>query len=208
MTALARGSNMAITSVTKNVLYVNLTNHCTNRCGFCAREGSGGKNFTDIKPERESTLSEVIADLSAYNLDNFNEIVFRGCGHGEPACRLYDMLETCKMLRERTTTPIKVETNGQASMIYKEDTAVHFKGLVDTVSINLMAADADTYMKLCQPKFGEDAFIGVIKFAREVSKYVPNVILTVYRGTISDADIERCSGIASELGAGFVVRDI
>ncbi len=199
---------MAITSVTKNVLYVNLTSHCTNRCVFCTRESSGGRNFSDTKPEKESSLSEVIADLSAYNLDNFNEIVFRGCLCGEPACRLYDMLETCKMLRERTSTPIRVETNGHASMIFKEDTAQMFRGLVDTVAINLIAADSDTYMKLCQPKFGEDAFIGVIKFARDVSKYVPNVILTVFRGTISDADIERCSGIAAELGARFVVRDI
>ncbi len=200
--------DMVITSVVKNVLYVNLTSHCTNRCGFCSRESSGGRNFPDMKSEKEPTLSEVIADLSSYNLDNFSEIAFRGCGIGEPACRLYDMFETCKMLRERTSTPIRVETNGHASMIYKEDTAPLFKGLVDTVAINLIAADSDTYMKLCQPKFGEDAFIGVIKFARDVSKYVPNVILTVYRGIISDADIERCSGIAAELGAGFVVRDI
>ncbi len=199
--------DMAITSVVKNVLYVNLTNHCTNRCVFCARENPGVMNHGD-KSERESTLAEVIADLGAYNLDNFNEIVFRGCGHGEPACRLYDMLETCKMLRERTSTPIRVETNGHASMILKEDVAQLFRGLVDTVSINLIAADSDTYMKLCQPKFGEDAFFGVIKFARDVSKYVPNVVLTVFRGTLSDADIERCSGIAAELGAGFVVRDI
>ncbi len=199
---------MVITSVNKNVLYVTLTNHCTNRCGFCSREIPGGRNFPDMKSEKEPTLSEVIADLSSYNLDNFSEIVFRGCGQGEPACRLYDMLETCKMLRERTSTLIRVETNGHASMIFKEDTAPLFRGLVDVVAINLIAADSDTYMKLCQPKFGEDAFTGVIKFARDVSKYVPSVILTVFRGTLSDADIERCSNIAAELGAGFVVRDI
>lgn len=196
---------MVITYVIKNNLYVNLTNHCTNKCEFCIRDSSHSDFISDLRLEREPTLQEIITDLSSYNLGKFNEIVF--CGAGEPTCRLYDMLETCKKLREMTTTPIRVNTNGHASMILEEDTAPMFKGLVDCVSISLNAADADTYMKLCHPKFGEDAFIGVIKFAREVSKYVPNVVLTVVRGTISDADIERCSGIAAEIGAKFRIRD-
>ena len=166
---------MVITYVVKNALYVNLTNHCTNRCEFCYREYSHPEVFPNLRLEREPTLQEVIADLFSYNLGNFSEIVFSG--GGEPTCRLYDMLETCKKLREVTSTPIKVNTNGQASMILKEDTAPAFKGLVDCVSISLNAADSDTYMKLCHPKFGEDAFMGVLKFAREISKYVPRVEL-------------------------------
>ena len=188
---------MVITYVVKNALYVNLTNHCTNRCEFCYREYSHPEVFPNLKLEREPTLQEVIADLFSYNLGNFSEIVFSG--GGEPTCRLYDMLETCKKLREVTSTPIKVNTNGQASMILKEDTAPAFKGLVDCVSISLNAADSDTYMKLCHPKFGEDAFMGVLKFAREISKYVPRVELTVVNG--------RCSGIAAEIGASFKIRE-
>ena len=137
---------MVITYVVKNALYVNLTNHCTNRCEFCYREYSHPEVFPNLKLEREPTLQEVIADLFSYNLGNFSEIVFSG--GGEPTCRLYDMLETCKKLREVTSTPIKVNTNGQASMILKEDTAPAFKGLVDCVSISLNAADSDTYMTL------------------------------------------------------------
>lgn len=196
---------MVITYVVKNALYVNLTNHCTNRCEFCYREYSHPEVFPNLRLEREPTLQEVIADLFSYNLGNFSEIVFSG--GGEPTCRLYDMLETCKKLREVTSTPIKVNTNGQASMILKEDTAPAFKGLVDCVSISLNAADSDTYMKLCHPKFGEDAFMGVLKFAREISKYVPRVELTVVNGTIPDSDIERCSGIAAEIGASFKIRE-
>ena len=197
---------MVITYVVKNALYVNMTNHCTNRCEFCYREYSHPEVFPNLRLEREPTLQEVIADLFSYNLGNFSEIVFSG--GGEPTCRLYDMLETSKKLREVTSTPIKVNTNGQASMILKEDTAPAFKGLVDCVSISLNAADSDTYMKLCHPKFGEDAFIGVIKFAREIVKYVPNVTMSVYRGTLSDTDEERCRIIAAEIGAKFTVRDM
>ncbi|MGN1346182.1 MAG: TatD family nuclease-associated radical SAM protein, partial [Eubacteriales bacterium] len=161
--------------------------------------------FADLRLEREPTFEEIIADLTSHNLNKFNEIVF--CGFGEPACRLYDMLSACRKLRELTTTPIRVNTNGHASLILKEDTAPMFRGLVDCVSVSLNAADSDTYMKLCHPKFGEDTFTGVIKFAREVVKYVPKVVLTAVRGTIPDADLERCAKIAADIGAGFRVRE-
>ncbi len=197
---------MVITYVIKNNLYINLTNHCTNRCEFCVRETAAAGIFADLRLEREPTLEEIIADVTSHNLNMFSEIVF--CGFGEPACRLYDMLSTCRVIRERSTTPIRVNTNGHASLIMKEDTAPAFRGLVDCMSISLNAADPDTYEKLCHPKFGEDTFSGVLKFAREAVKYVPNVVLTAVRGTISDTDMERCAQIAADIGAGFRVREL
>ncbi|MBQ4354589.1 MAG: radical SAM protein [Clostridia bacterium] len=198
---------MALTYVIKNSLYVNITNLCTNRCEFCVRDSANAPDlFKDLRLDREPTLAEIIADVSSHTLNNFSEIVF--CGYGEPTCRLYDMLETCKMIRERSNTPIRVNTNGHASMILAEDTAPAFRGLVDCVSISLNAADSDTYCRLCHPRFGENTFPGVVRFAREVSKYVPKVVLTVVRGTIPDADIDRCRKIASDIGAHFRVRDL
>ncbi len=198
---------MVITYVIKNCLYVNLTGRCTNRCVFCVREVAPGEPFPDLKLERDPTLAEIYADLSSYNtLNKFKEIVF--CGYGEPTCRLYDMLETCKFIREKTTVPIRVNTNGHASLILDEDTAPMFKGLVDYVSISINAADPETYNKICRPRFGEDTFSGVVKFAREVVKYVPNVVLTVVRGTIPDDDVERCAAIAESIGAKFRVREM
>lgn len=196
---------MVITYVIKNSLYVNITNHCTNRCEFCIRDRAVTEPFVNLKLEREPTFQEIIADLSTYKLDQFDEIVF--CGYGEPTCRLYDMLAVCRTLREVTSTKIRVNTNGHASLILNEDTPPLFKGLVDVVSISLNAADSDTYMKLCHPKFGDDTFIGIMKFAREIVKYVPKVIFTVIEKTIPDSDIERCAQIAAEIGAGFRVRE-
>jgi len=117
------------------------------------------------------------------------------------------MLTICKKIREITDTPIRVNTNGHASMIMGEDTAPLFKGLVDSVSISLNAAESDTYVKLCHPKFGDDAYIGVLKFARDIIKYVPEVILSVNGESISAEDISRCADIAANIGAKFVVRD-
>ncbi len=182
-----------------------MTNHCTNRCVFCARDSAHSNGFVDLKLEREPTLGEVMADLSSYNLGIYSEIVFSG--GGEPTCRLYDMLAACKWLKEKTTTPIRVNTNGHASMILDEDTAPMFKGLVDRIRISLNAADSDTYTKLCHPRFGEDTFMGVLKFAREVARYVPEVTLTALRGALSDEDLDKCAKIATDIGASFEALD-
>jgi TatD family-associated radical SAM protein len=183
-----------------------LTNHCTNKCDFCIKERSNADfQITDLTFDREPSLDDILFEVSTLNLNQYKEIVF--CGYGEPTCRLYDMLTICKRIRELTTTPIRVNTNGHASLILGEDTAPLFKGLVDCVSISLNAADSDTYVSLCHPKFGEDAYVGVLKFAREIIKYVPEVYLTVNGEAISDADIARCAEIAANIGAKFLVRD-
>ncbi len=198
---------MALTYVLNNNLYVNITNLCTNRCAFCIRDAANQPPaFQELRLEREPTLQEIVAELAEHDLDAYSEIVF--CGYGEPTCRLYDMLETCKRIRERSTTPIRVDTNGHASMIAGEDTAPAFRGLVDCVSISLNAADSDTYCQVCHPRFGEDTFVGVVKFAREVIKYVPKVLFTVVEGILTDADVARCEQIAAGIGAGFKVRPL
>lgn len=192
--------------VIKNSLCINLTNHCTNKCEFCIKERiSTDLQIADLTFDREPSLDDVLFEVSTLNLNDYKEIVF--CGYGEPTCRLYDMLTICKRIRELTTTPIRVNTNGHASLILGEDTAPLFKGLVDCVSISLNAADSDTYVKLCHPKFGENAYVGVLKFAREIIKYVPDVYLTVNPEWLSQEDVARCAEIAANIGAKFLVRD-
>ena len=195
---------MVITYQIGSGLYVNITNHCTNRCEFCLRDKPQPEPYCNLFLERAPPLEEIVDDLLSYNLNSFEEIVF--CGYGEPTCRLFEILEICKRLRMFTQTPIRVNTNGHASLILKEDTPPLFAGLVDCVSISLNAADSDTYMKVCRPRFGEDTFAGVVKFAREVAKYVPSVVLSVVEGTIPEADIERCRDIATSVGATFRLR--
>ena len=195
---------MVITYNIKNSLYLNITNHCTNRCDFCIRDHGTGL-FANLKLEREPLLDEILDDVLSQNLHKYKEIVF--CGYGEPTCRLYDLLAVCKKLHEVTDTPIRLNTNGHASLISGEDTAPMFKGLIDVVSISMNAADPDTYYQLCHPKFGEDTYVGVLKFAREISKYVPKVVLTAVESTIQPDDVDRCRRIAADLGAEFRLRE-
>ena len=185
-------------------LYVNMTNLCTNKCTFCVRMRRSdifGNLWFDEEPSRE----EIFRAIVDAHPEIYSEIVF--CGFGEPTCRLYDMLTICKAIREKYDIPIRLNTNGHASLIMGEDTTPLFAGLFDTVSISLNAPDSETYNKLCVPKFGDDTFAGVLKFARDVAKVVPHVVLTAVRGTISEEDLKRCAEVVAGLGLEFRIRE-
>jgi len=183
-------------------LYINMTNRCSNDCGFCLRRlsdsvGDADSLWLDAEPTRE----EIYQDIQKHDLTEFSEIVF--CGYGEPTERLEDMLWICKRLRETGTQIIRLNTNGHASLIAGHDTAPMFSGLVDTVSISLNAADAAEYDEMCKPVFGTEGYYGMLDFALKVKEYVPNVILSVVGGT---TDVESCRKIADDMGLPLRVR--
>lgn len=197
---------MTITYTYKRGLYINITNLCTNRCTFCIiNNGDGVYGSASLRFEREPSREEIMAEIKNCDLSCYDEIVF--CGYGEPTCRLDDMLSVCRYIKETSSVPIRVNTNGHASMILGKDAAPMFSSLVDSVSVSLNAADTETYTKICRPKFGDDAYAGVLKFIRDISKYVPKVTVSVVGGTISDDQIKKCSQIANELQVDFRVRE-
>lgn len=79
---------------------------------------------------------------------------------------------------------------------------------MDTVSVSLNAADAESYQNICHSKFGKSAFYGMLDFAREVKKYVPEVLFSVVRTTIPESDVEKCKKIADEYGIRLRVREL
>lgn len=205
---------MTITYTYKKGLYLNITNKCTNRCTFCLREyGDTVYGSPSLRLEREPSYDEIIADLKyssvgeTHDLSVYDEIVF--CGYGEPTCRLYDMLKVCRYIKENSPTPIsiRVNTNGHASMITGDDTPPMFSGLVDIISISLNASDAKTYTEICHPKFGDETYTGLLKFIRDITKYVPKVVVSVVRGTLPDEQIPKCAQIADEFGVEFRIRE-
>ena len=195
-----------ITYSHKGALYVNMTNLCTNKCTFCLRSKTNGIFDELWYNGREPTREEILRSISNADPGRFSELVF--CGYGEPTCRLYDMLSICRTMRDDyPELPIRLDTNGHASLIMKEDTVPLMAGLFDSVSVSLNAPDADTYNRICRPQFGEDTFEGVMKFVRDILKVIPKVTLTAVAGTLSKDDIERCRSIAAGLGVGFRLRE-
>ncbi|HYF81473.1 MAG TPA: TatD family nuclease-associated radical SAM protein [Clostridia bacterium] len=188
-----------ITYEIKDALYINLTNRCANSCSFCVRNQPEGIGV-DLWLRKEPSLEEILGDIK--NPENYSEIVF--CGYGEPLERLMEVIEICKELKKKGVR-IRINTNGQANLIWKRNVVPELKGLVDSVSISLNAKNAEDYVKLCRPEYGEEAYKAVLEFAKECVKYIPEVWLTVV-DVISAHDIELCRSIVCSMGAQFRVR--
>ena len=198
---------MTITYKVGSGLYVNITNRCTNACDFCIRQNGDGAYGSDpLWLEREPSISEIVADIEKNYTADFTELVF--CGFGEPTCRLFDMLEVCRAVREKLPhAKIRLNTNGQSDLIYNTDTAPLYEGCFDAVSISLNSASPEKYQAVCHSEFGEGSYAAILKFAREVKKYVPDVAFSVVRGFLSEDDIEVCQRIADEAGVRLRVRE-
>lgn len=188
-----------ITYEINDALYINLTNRCSNNCCFCVRNNPEGLGF-DLWLDKEPGVPEIIADMG--NPEKYKEIVF--CGYGEPLERPAEVVEICRYLKGKGVRT-RINTNGQANLIWKRNIVPELAGLVDSISISLNAKNAEDYVRLCKPEYGEEAYGAVLDFARECVKYLPEVWLTVV-DVISAHDIEICRNIAENTGARFRAR--
>lgn len=196
---------MTITYTTKDGVYINLTNRCSNSCGFCIRNNSDGVYGSgSLWLEREPEAREVIEDLKKYDLSVYGEVVF--CGYGEPTERLDTLLEVAAFVKGNYKIPVRINTNGHGSLINGYDITPRLKGLVDVVSVSLNTANAKDYVKLCKPEFGEEAYDGLIDFARKCVPCVKTVVLSVVDTTLSAEDVETCRKIAEDVGAVLKIR--
>ena len=78
-----------------------------------------------------------------------------------------------------------------------------FSESIDRISISLNASSAEEYNQLCKPVYGNDAYQGVLEFAKKVSVYVPETVLSIVDGT---ADVEQCRLIAEKMNLPLRVR--
>ncbi len=198
---------MTITYEFDGSLYVNFTNQCSNDCVFCLRNNQSTVNGEDnLWLEHEPSLDEIKADFKTRDMQQYEWVIF--CGYGEPLMRFDTCIETAKWLK--STYPhikIRINTNGQASMIEKRDITPEFDGIIDSISISLNAPDSKRYDELCKSVFGEAAFDGLLDFARRAKAYVPAVTLSIVDKDLTDADKEKCKSLAQECGVAFRIRE-
>lgn len=198
---------MTITYQVKDSVYVNLTNRCPCACTFCLRNNADGVfGSGSLWLEREPTVREIEDSLSGWDFGRFREIVF--CGYGEPTERLDALLDVAKFIRGRWPhVKIRVNTNGLSDLIAGAPTASRFAGLVDEVSISLNTDDPEEYLAMCRPKFGAEAYPAMLKFAGEVARFVPSVVMTVVGEPVTSPEKqERCRRICEGVGARLRVR--
>lgn len=197
---------MTITYEFEGSLYVNFTNRCSNDCSFCLRNNHDSVNNTDnLWFDREPTLEEIKADFKTRDMSNYEWVVF--CGYGEPLMRFDTCIETAKWLKEvYPFIKIRINTNGQASMIEKYDVTPKFEGIIDAISISLNAPTAEKYDKLCHSVFGEAAFEGLLSFATKAKDFVPSVTLSIVDHDLTADEIEECRRLADACGVSFRIR--
>ncbi len=196
---------MTITYPVKNGIYVNITNRCPCSCTFCLRHNGAGVFGSDsLWLEREPDVQEICESIDAWDLTQYSEVVF--CGYGEPAERLDDLLKVAAYIKSKSNIKIRINTNGLADLIWNERTAPKLKGLIDTVSISLNATNKEDYFKIVRPKFGIDSYDAMLRFTKDCTDYVPNVMMTVVDVVTSKEEQELCRKICESVGATLRVR--
>jgi TatD DNase family protein len=184
----------------RNSLYLNITNRCSNACGFCAkfRDFTVKGHWLQLDHEPDAAeVKQAIGDPTGYD-----EVVF--CGYGEPLLRLDLVKQVAAWLKERGIR-VRINTDGQANLVYGRNILPELAGLVDAVSVSLNAPDAETYQQLCRSRFGLKGYQAVKEFIREARGFIPSV--TASAVTVPGTDIEACRKVAEkELGVRFLER--
>lgn len=187
-------------------LYLNITNKCTCECIFCLRDFSDGVgDGENLRLSRDATSDEVIADLKKRDLSSYAEIVF--CGFGEPTENLDTLLEVGKFLKSVTSTPVRLDTNGLASLSHAKPVPPMLKGLIDIISISLNAPDANRYLELTNNIFGVSAFSALLDFAAGCKEYIPDVRFSIV-DVLSAEETEACKRIAADMAIPLRIREI
>jgi TatD family-associated radical SAM protein len=188
-----------------NGLYVNLTNRCSSSCTFCLRQSLDRVGQSDpLWLEREPELDEVKAAFARYDLASYDEIVF--CGFGEPTCRLTLLLATAAWLRTVCDLPLRLNTNGQGSLINGRDITGELAEVLDAVSVSLNHPDPERYRAIVRSRFGEEAYPAMLKFAADCAAKGLDVTMTTVETTISREEEQRCREICADLGVKYRIR--
>ncbi|MBR2743339.1 MAG: TIGR04100 family radical SAM protein [Clostridia bacterium] len=197
---------MTITYEVEDNLYLNITNACPCDCVFCIRNNGDGAYGSDpLWLDHEPSLAEITAALDERKLDKYAQIVF--CGYGEPTERADAMCETARLIKSRTKTPIRLNTNGLSDLINSRDIVPEIKGLIDIVSISLNAPDAAGYTKVTRPVYGEKAFDAMCAFAKRCRAAGIDTMFTVV-DIIPKEQIERSKELCQKLGIPLRIREM
>ncbi len=198
--------SMTLAYPVEDKLYINLTNRCPCACTFCIRNNGDGAYGSDpLWLDHEPVLSEMTAAIDNMNPNKFTEVVF--CGYGEPTEALELLCSTADYIKQNyPDIPTRLNTNGLSDLINKKPTAEMLKGRINTVSVSLNAGTKEEYLKVTRPKFGEESFEAMQRFACDCKGYVDKVMFTVV-DVIGESEIEAAKALSETLGIYLRVRE-
>lgn len=183
-------------------LYVNLTNRCTCSCYFCPRGGSTGGFISGhyLYLDQEPTSNQILEAIESEK--DFDEVVF--CGLGEPTLRLKELLMIAKKIKS-DGHKTRLDTNGHGSLINKTEVPPKLAGIIDKVSVSLNAPDPETYIEICRPDKGSEAYNAMIEFIKGCKAAGIETVASAV--DLPDLDVNACRKLASELDVEFRLRN-
>jgi TatD DNase family protein len=184
----------------RDSLYLNITNRCSNRCSFCAKFEDFTVKGHYLQLDHEPDFNEVMAAIAEHG--GYDEVVF--CGYGEPLLRL-DLIKEVAAALKKLGMKIRINTDGQANLVYGRNILPELAGLIDCISVSLNAADAETYARLCSTPFSTKGFEGVCTFLREAKQHIPQVVASAV--TVPGMDMAEVRRLAESLGVEFRERE-
>ena len=186
-------------------LYLNVTNQCSNNCYFCFRNYKDGIDKFTLKLTQDPAAFEIINNVKeVINRRQWREIVF--CGFGEPLMRLDTVLEVARWLKKyHAATTIRVDTNGQAQLFYKDRDIIGElkKAGLDRISVSLNAHNQQIYEQICKPKL-QNAYNAVLDFIKAAKAEFSTEVTAV---TVPEVDLAKIEQMASDLRVKFRKRD-
>ncbi|HOE97014.1 MAG TPA: YchF/TatD family DNA exonuclease [Candidatus Sumerlaeota bacterium] len=194
----ARG---AVTYAIRRNLYLSITNRCSNECYYCQRCQDYMVMGHFLKLDEEPTAAELLDRVA--DIHQYDEIVLSGLG--EPTMRWDVCRQVARGLKERGAR-VGLNTNGNGSLINQRDLTPELAGLFDSVGVNLIAHDRETYNRIAHPRDPARSWDAMLDFVKSARAVVPDVTLNLV--AVPEVDVEACRRLAEdELQVRFRVRE-
>ena len=150
-------------------------------------------------------MQEIFKQLDDIKPNEYQEIVF--CGYGEPMLKLDALKEIAQYIRKNYPhLKIRINTNGQANLIYKRNVVPELFGLIDSVSVSFNGENEKVYNELSQPKI-PNAYEGMKDFIKECVNNNIETTATIVTGYKHyKVDLDSCKQQIEALGASFRER--
>lgn len=192
-------------------LYLNVTNRCTNRCGFCVRNAGTGLGDGELWGGPEPSADELRAAIDARGGPSaYREFIW--CGFGEPTLRL-DLIMSLGPHLQRAGARVRLDTNGHGNLIHGRKIIPDLTASIDDISISLNAATAGRYVALCRPDLAphtaERIWAALLDFIRAAADAFDRAQVSVVGSVLTAEEIEACEHLARSLGiTRFRVRGV
>ena len=189
-----------------DILYLNITNKCSNKCKFCIKNFRKGIRGFKLESQQEPTSIQIIDELKeVLNTKNWAEVVF--CGFGEPTERLDLLIEITRWIKRYYGKPLlfRVNTNGQGYLLNPGKNVIKElkEAGINKISVSLNASEEKKYTNICQPQFN-NAYSAVVDFIKKAKN---EFVVEVTAVAFSDVDTREIAKFAKRLGITFRRRE-